>query len=94
MANLFFGGKLPRILGFDFGPIELPGNRATIVQGQIFKIAGRQTSFAPSFRLIADLGETAVHTNIAGGPSDRRYSPYYTSDIKAWQSGRYKTLKP
>jgi penicillin amidase len=94
MANLFFGGKLPRILGFDFGPIELPGNRATIVQGQIFKIAGRQTSFAPSFRLIADLGETAIHTNIAGGPSDRRYSPYYTSDIRAWQSGGYKILKP
>ncbi|MBN2223669.1 MAG: penicillin acylase family protein [Deltaproteobacteria bacterium] len=94
MANLFFGGKLPRILGFDFGPIELPGNRATIVQGQIFKSAGRLTTFAPSYRLIADLGETAIHTNIPGGPSDRRYSPYYTSDIRSWQSGAYKILKP
>jgi penicillin amidase len=94
MANLFFGEKLPRFLGFDFGPIELPGNRATIVQGQIFKTAGRLTTFCPSFRLIADLAETAVHTNIAGGPSDRRYSPYYTSDIRSWQNGTYRTLRP
>ncbi len=94
MANLFFGGKLPGFLGFDFGPIELPGNRATIVQGQIFKVAGRLTTFAPSYRIIADLAETAIHTNIGGGPSDRRYSPYYTSDIRSWQTGTYKTLKP
>jgi penicillin amidase len=94
MANLFFGGKLPRVLGFDFGPIELPGNRATIVQGQIFKVAGRVTSFAPSYRMIADLSETAIHTNIAGGPSDRRYSPYYTSDIRSWRNWTYKVLKP
>ncbi len=94
MANLFFGGKLPRILGFDFGPVELPGNRATIVQGQIFRTGGRLTSFAPSYRIIADLGETAIHTDIAGGPSDRRYSPYYTSDIRRWESFVYKTLKP
>ncbi len=94
MANLFFGGKLPRILGFDFGPVELPGNRATIVQGQIFRTGGRLTSFAPSYRIIADLGETAIHTAIAGGPSDRRYSPYYTSDIRRWESFGYKTLKP
>ncbi len=94
MANLFFGGKLPRILGFDFGPIELPGNRATIIQGQIFKMGGRLTSFAPSYRIITDLAETAIHTSIAGGPSDRRYSPHYTSDIRLWESGGYKTLKP
>jgi penicillin amidase len=94
MANMFFGGKLPRILGFDFGPVELPGNRATIVQGQIFKTAGRITSFAPSYRMITDLSETAIHTNFPGGPSDRRYSPYYTSDIGNYMNGRYKILKP
>jgi len=94
MANLFFGGKLPRILGFDYGPIELPGNRATIVQGQIFKSAGRLTSFAPSFRVIADLGQSEIHTALPGGPSDRRYSPYYTSDITLWKSFTYKVLKP
>ena len=29
MENIFFGGKLPRFLGFDVGPIRLRGGRAT-----------------------------------------------------------------
>jgi penicillin amidase len=89
MTNMFFGGKLPRFFGFDKGPFALRGGRATPHQGQIYRSAGRVTSFAPSLRIIADMGEDALHTCIAGGPSDRRFSKWYDSDV-----GRYKTLVP
>lgn len=92
LSHLLFGGKLPRFLGFDRGPIALPGSRATIPQGQIFRSAGRTTTFSPSYRFVADLGETCLHTNLAGGPSDRRFSRWYISDLENWMQGIYKVL--
>jgi penicillin amidase len=92
LSHLLFGGKLPRFLGFDYGPISLPGSRATVPQGQIFKSAGRVTTFSPSYRMIADLAEKAIHTNIAGGSSDRRFSRWYMSDMENWLKGVYKVL--
>lgn len=90
--HLLFGGTLPSWLGFDRGPVELPGCRATIPQGQIFTSAGRQTTYSPSYRFIADLGTTRMHTNLAGGPSERRFSAWYLSDLDNWLNGRYKVL--
>ena len=92
LSHLLFGGKLPRFLGFDYGPIQLPGGRATVPQGQIFKSAGRVTTFSPSYRMIADLAEHALHTNIAGGSSDRRFSRWYMRDMENWLKGVYKVL--
>lgn len=94
LTNIFFAGKLPRWLGFDRGPITLRGGRATPHQGQIYRSGGRQTSFAPSFRMVTDLGSDEVHTNLAGGPSDRRFSKWYCSDLESWLEGRYKVLRP
>ena len=37
MKNLVYGDIQPE---FNYGPIELPGSRATIPQGQIFKTGG------------------------------------------------------
>lgn len=93
LSHLLFGGKLPRWLGWDRGPIELPGSRATIPQGQIFTSAGRLTTFAPSYRLIADMATGEMHTNISGGSSDRRWSPWYNNETKNWLAGVYKVLK-
>ena len=61
-------------------------------QGQIFKSAGRVTTFSPSYRMIADLAEQALHTNIAGGSSDRRFSRWYMRDMENWLKGVYKVL--
>ena len=94
MKNVFFDGRLPRWLGFDHGPIELPGNRATVVQGGIFTSHGRQTTFTPSWRFITDLGQDHALTALAGGPSGRRFSRWYTTDISRWLEGDYKTLRP
>jgi penicillin amidase len=92
LTHIIFGGKFPRFLGFDFGPIQIPGGRATISQGQIYRSAGRTTSFAASIRIVSDMSTDVCLTNMPGGPSDRRFSKWYKSDIKNWMEGKYKTL--
>lgn len=93
MANILLGGKLPRFFGFDRGPVTIRGGRATVHQGQIYRSAGRTTSFIPSFRIIADMAELCAHTNMPGGPSDRRFSKWYNSGTVDWLNGIYKQLK-
>jgi penicillin amidase len=34
-----------------------------------------------------------IHSNIAGGASDRRFSKWYKSDLKNWLKGIYKYLE-
>ena len=92
MTNIFFDGKLPRLLGFDHGPISLPGNRATVVQGGLFIAHGRTTTFAPSWRFITDMGTNTVETVLAGGPSGSRFSKWYKTDVERWLKGEYKTI--
>lgn len=94
LSHLLFGGRFPKALGFDRGPVPLRGSRGTISQGQVYRSRGRETSFAPSYRLVTDLAEDAVHTAIAGGPSDRRFSRFYASGLRDWLAGRLKTLRP
>lgn len=91
-SHLIFGGKIPRIFGYDYGPIRLPGSRATIPQAQIMKSSGRKIAVAASYRLIADMARGEMHSNMAGGASERRFSRWYRSDIKNWIKGVYKTL--
>jgi penicillin G amidase len=93
LAHLLFGGQMPRFLGYDYGPIELPGSCATIPQGQMFKAAGRTTTFCPSYRFISDFSEEGIQTTLAGGPTDRRFSKWYVNDMKNWLKGNYKILK-
>jgi penicillin amidase len=92
LAHMLFGGKLPRLFGFDRGPITLEGGRATPHQGQIYRSGGRATSFAPSIRIVTDMAKPEVHTALVGGPSDRRFSKWYVSDLARWQRGELKRL--
>jgi penicillin amidase len=92
MTNIFFGGKLPAFLGFDRGPLRAIGGRATIHQGQIYRSGGRDTTFMPSYRFVADFAKTDLRTNLAGGPSDRRFSKWYCSDLNNWRTGKYKSI--
>ena len=93
LTHILLGGKLPGWTGFDVGPIEIKGGRATPHQGQIYESAGRTTSFAPSLRMLVDMGQPGTQTALAGGPSDRRFSKWYTSDLERWQRGEYKDLR-
>ncbi len=92
LTNILFDGKLPRFLGFDVGPIPLAGGRATPHQGQVYSAAGRSTSFAPSLRVIADMGKPGIRSVLIGGPSDRRFSRWYKSDVQRWREGKLKSL--
>jgi len=92
-TNILVGDKFPKFVGFDQGPYALKGNRATIHQGQIYRNNNRTTSFAPSYRLIADMGKSYIETCLPGGPSDRRFSKLYTTDLQNWIDGKYKKLK-
>ena len=94
LKNILFDGKLPRFAGFDRGPVTIIGSLATPHQGQIFESSGRQTTFAPSIRMVIDLSSDDVYTNMLGGPSDRRFSKWYCSDMENWVSGKYKSLRP
>ncbi len=93
LTNIFFGGKLPRFLGFDRGPIPIRGGRATPHQGQIYRSGERLTSFTPSVRLVADMRESVLHTSMCGGPSDRRFSKWYISGVDGWVAGKLKVRK-
>ena len=90
--HMLFGEKLPAFLGFDRGPVTGIGGRATIHQGQIYRSGGRETTFFPSFRIVTDMAGDHCRTNLAGGPSDRRFSKWYVSDLENWLNGTYKTL--
>jgi len=92
MKNIFWAGKLPGFVGFDRGPVTAIGGRATIHQGQVYRSGGRDTTFLPSFRMVADFAEDALYTNLAGGPSDRRFSKWYCNDLENWLGGKYKTV--
>lgn len=93
MKNVFFRGRLPRWLGFDRGPFVLEGGRATIAQGGLFRMHGRATTFAPSWRYVTDMGRDEALTALAGGPSESRLSAHYASDVHNWLAGRYKRLR-
>lgn len=94
MRHMLLGGKLPRAFGFDRGPYTLIGGRATPHQGQIYRSGGRATSFAPSIRFATDLGEGGWWSCLAGGPSDRRFSKWYASEVEDWLAGRSKWIAP
>ena len=93
MGHLLFGGRLPAFLGFDRGPITIVGGRATIHQGQIYRTGNRTTTFCPSFRMVTDLSTDEVHSSLAGGPRDRRFSRWYVSGLKDWIKGKYKVVR-
>jgi penicillin amidase len=93
MDHILLGGKMPGFFGFDRGPLTAIGSRATIHQGQLYRSAGRMTSFLPSFRIVSDMGQEEVFTNLAGGPSDRRFSKWYCSDLENWIKGSYKRIR-
>jgi len=93
--NRFFDdGFFGRALGLSTGEIAMPGCHATVFQGHLLKSARRETTFAPSYHFVTDLGSNDALTNLPGGPSESGVSAYYKNDIPRWRSGAYKRLAP
>lgn len=94
MSNLLLAGKMPPFLGFDIGPVALPGGRATVCQGRVYRSGGRGTSFAPSWRFVADLGAEGGRSCLPGGASGSWFSGHYASDVERWRRFETKPLVP
>lgn len=90
LTNIILGESMPGFMGFNEGPVSIPGGRATVHQGQIYRSAGRKTTFLPSVRMIADMGDQSVYANLAWGVSDRRFSKLYNNDKENWINGTYR----
>ena len=94
-ANRFFEGhRVGRVLGFHTAEMPMPGCHATPFQGHLLTTATRETTFAPSYHFVADLGTDEAWTNLPGGPSESRFSKFYKNDIALWAAGEYKRLTP
>ncbi len=92
-TNRFFDGhRVGRLLGYRSAEMAMPGNHATPFQGHLFRSAKRESTFAPSYHFVTDLGCDEAWTNLPGGPSESRFSRYYKIDIPRWVAGQYKRL--
>jgi acyl-homoserine lactone acylase PvdQ len=92
MKNLVYGDTMP---DFNYGPIEIIGCRGTVSQGAIFKApGGRIGTFSPAIRFISDMSSNKYYSCLAGGPSEKPTSQWYTSGIQDWLDGNYKLIEP
>jgi penicillin amidase len=85
-------GLLPGILGLPGPRIPAFGGRATVPQFQYGGLLGHSVIVGPSYRMIVDMGEPGMRTNLPGGPSGNRFSRWYTSDLARWKNGTYKRV--
>lgn len=93
-TDRFFGShQVGHILGFNSPRHPMPGCHATVFQGHVLQTAKRESTFAPSYHFITDLGTHHAHSNLPGGPSESRFSRYYKSDVPLWFDAEYKRLE-
>ena len=96
-TNRFFGGSgggsvTGRLRGFQSSRTAMPGCHATPFQGHLKATARRESTFAPSYHLVADMSTDAAWTNLPGGPSENHLSRWYQSDVSRWIEGKLKPL--
>lgn len=94
MKHLVLGDVKPFSLFVNRGPYALEGNRATVVQGQLYRSGGRDSTFCPSWRFISDLSSDHGFSILAGGPSENPLSRFYSNEVKRWLNFQYKILNP
>lgn len=81
-----------RTLGFHTSELPMRGCHATPFQGHLLRAATRETTFAPSYHLVTDLGTDQVWTNLPGGAAESWLSGWYKNGIPLWLEGQYKPL--
>lgn len=92
-TDRFFGShRVGRMLGFESRRYPMPGNHATPFQGHVLQTATRESTFAPSYHFVTDLGADEAWTNLPGGPSESRFSKHYKSGVASWFAGEYQRL--
>ncbi|MGI9457014.1 MAG: penicillin acylase family protein, partial [Aeoliella sp.] len=85
-------GSVGRLLGLRSPPIAMAGCHATPFQGHLLIRKTRESTFAPSYHFVTDMGTDEAWTNLPGGPSESAFSWWYQSDLQRWIDGEYKRL--
>jgi len=92
-TDRFFGNhRVGRLLGYTSRRRAMPGCFATPFQGHVMQTATRESTFAPSYHFVTDMGTDEAWTNLPGGPSESRFSKFYQNDLDRWFRGEYKCL--
>ena len=92
-ADRFFGThQVGRLLGYRTRRRAMSGCFATCFQGHVMQTATRESTFAPSYHFVTDMGTDEAWTNLPGGPSENRFSRFYKNDLDRWFRGNYKRL--
>lgn len=81
-------------LGIQTRPLPMRGCHATPFQGHVITAGRRETTFAPSYHFVTDLGTVEAWTNLPGGSCESWLSRWYKNDIALWMHGQYKSLSP
>ncbi|MBI3178104.1 MAG: penicillin acylase family protein, partial [Deltaproteobacteria bacterium] len=81
-------------LGFDRGPFELLGSRATVRQGNLLRCDGATLAVGPAYRLVTDLGDDAAWTSLPGGIDGSRFDASYACWLDEWRRGAYHRIAP
>jgi acyl-homoserine lactone acylase PvdQ len=93
-VNTLLGGRLPRALGWDGPPLDLPGGPTSLFQTRTVEVEGETFLGGPAFHLLFDLGEPGGWFNICGGASESRFGPGYGEGVDDWVAGRFAPLGP
>jgi penicillin G amidase len=92
-TNRYFESQfVGRALGMNTQELPMRGCHATPFQGHLLRAAKRETTFAPSYHFVTDLGTSEAWTNLPGGPQESWFSRWYRNDIARWLAGEYKRL--
>ncbi len=96
-THILFGDKFKNtpILKklFNRGPYHLRGDKTTVCQGNRFKSGGRDSTFAPSYRMITTMNSPIVFTAIPGGAHESVFKAHWFNESKRYLNLQYKTIK-
>ena len=72
----------------------LPGSPETLHQGRVLRLGGRVSTFAPVWRMAADLGQDELLCLLNGGPTDQPGRCHYRSGVRDFKRGVLDPLGP
>jgi len=71
------------------GPLDIGGNLTTINNSEWKVYDPYNMVLGPSMRIISDMGDSVVYTNLPGGTSGEPMSPHYGDQVQLWLKGGY-----
>ena len=96
-THILFGEKFARVpllnKLFNPGPFHLRGDKTTVCQGNKFRTQGRESTFAPSYRMITSMDSPIVFTAIPGGSHESVLRTHWFNESKRYLNLQYKSIR-